>query len=112
MMNTPLRQLKAARKLLTKPEHWTQGSYAKGPQGETRSLREPGVVCWCLKGALLHVRDGHETIMDAVLELEATMNSDYMSVIEYNDYITRTHEDILNLLDETINRLEENETNR
>jgi hypothetical protein len=48
---TPREVLVAARKLIEKPEQWTQGWFAKTVSGEEVASLDPRACRWCLEGA-------------------------------------------------------------
>lgn len=76
----------AARKLIEKPENWTQGEY-RG--------HENGMVTYCLVGAIHYV---NENYFDCAYEaMQKFMD---MSLENFND--THTHAEVLELLDRAI----------
>lgn len=52
---TVLEALKAARELISVPERWTQGVYARGPDGRPVHPDDPEATCFCALGAVLRV---------------------------------------------------------
>ena len=119
-----LQNLKEVRALLSKPESWIKGYYARDLQGEG-VLAESGVrkdfPCFCLLGAIRAVcghTDGSKSYGESpsatinAINRYATDNlrghvGRFFSLPEYNDDPDTKHEDILNLLDGTIRSLEE-----
>jgi len=50
---TPVAQLRQARQLLSNPDHWTQGSFARDKDGQPAPMNDPDVaVSWCAMGAM------------------------------------------------------------
>lgn len=47
--------LKAAKQLISTPERWTKGFYARDKEGNTVRVSYPEAVCWCAEGALFAV---------------------------------------------------------
>ena len=70
---TPLEILKAARALITDPQHWTTGDYARDVEGHGVGSGSPDAVAWCAFGAISAVgRDAsrrHRDSADEALRL-------------------------------------------
>jgi hypothetical protein len=101
--------LKKTKELLTPAGRWTQFGYAKDATGRTVSLQAASAVCFCLVGALQ--KSGStplEPRLDAQLffELNKTIGKDSLSIPSWNDARGRTQEEVLQLLENTISRLE------
>ena len=80
---TPLEILKRARELISVPERWTQGSFARDAKGlDIDNSRSKRAVCWCSWGALEHVTNGRAGLADAICILQKAMR---MPVARYND---------------------------
>ena len=47
--------LKATRRLVERPEAWTQDVYARAQDGRPLASHDGWAVCWCLTGAISHV---------------------------------------------------------
>jgi hypothetical protein len=47
--------LRAARRLIAEPEHWTTGALARSAAGDEVEPGESAAVCWCAYGALAAV---------------------------------------------------------
>lgn len=99
---TPLEILKSARKLIEKPENWTQGAYARDSRGSAILLGMQGNACsWCALGAMLasfepNLKMNTEELV-AMNALECAVGG---SVIAFND--ARTHADVLDAFDRAI----------
>lgn len=95
--------LKSVRELLTDPTHWTQRAYARDKGGCIVGSEDPRAVCWCLFGALLKLgrirppQDMDGAARRLAAEAECPVSS-------FND--SRTHADVLRLLDRTIRKAE------
>lgn len=102
---TTLEILKAARKLLSKSEQWTQGHAARSRQGRPVSYMDADAVCFCSWGAI-----GHEspTTADRDETVQALGYSPYHTpqLFDWNDAPGRTHAEVLARFDEAIKRLE------
>jgi hypothetical protein len=102
---TALQILKAARKLLSKPERWTQRVDARDAKGNPPRRRQ-NAVCWCARGALYHVaRASNDDFTGAYQALAAA--DPLSSVTFYNDAVDRTHTQILAWFDSAIKRVED-----
>ncbi len=58
MTMTPLRALRAARRLLTDNRKWCQGASARDYDGRATDVHDPHAVAWCAGGALWKVVPG------------------------------------------------------
>lgn len=95
-----LKTLKAVRDLFADPTHWTQCSYAKDPEGKHISAFDPTAVCWCVLGAVRRFsRDADENKLVIIKMREANAIT---FIGSWNDERSRTHQDILDMLDNTI----------
>lgn len=101
--------LRAARDLISKPEHWTQGNFAVNADGDD-------VACdaraWSLIGAIDHAARMTDNDCDTYLFdcADAVVNNDehrpltHLTIFNAN----ATHGDVLSVLDTAIKRLESN----
>lgn len=110
---TTLEILKAARELISAPERWTKGHFAKNGAGIATYCRSSSAVCWCASGATAWVvqdedaSSGVADDIDADVELAKTLGgSNPGDVASFNDQPTTTHAEVLALFDRTIARLE------
>lgn len=62
---TPLEVLIAARELISAPERWTTGWYARDANHETTHSHSPDAVRWCAAGALIR-SGGNAAVFDLV----------------------------------------------
>ena len=51
-MNEVTKVLIEARKIISEPEHWTQGVFARDALGNDTDWDSPEAVCWCTAGAI------------------------------------------------------------
>lgn len=100
---TPLAILRAARRLISKKEHWLKGNY------------HDGYACFCAVGAIACVTpDGMfgqagvkaEEVLARHLPRYANGRKKYDGVISYNDHPKTTHRHVLTLFDRAIKSLE------
>lgn len=94
--------LKAARKLINNPEHWTQGASARDAADFSVSATSKRAVCWCAYGAV-HKTAGAKRL-DRVLNALASQlsesderNGDVSTFNDRND-----HRDVIKLFDRAI----------
>lgn len=98
---TVLAALKAARRLLSKPERWTKGWFAKDKDGADVSELSKHATCFCPEGAIYRSAPGLlET--DALAALERGLPKQWYSVPLWNDAPRRTHAQVLRLFDRAI----------
>ena len=97
-MRTAKQQLVAARKLISKPKSWTQGTYARTGDRLAAEIDGDKAHCWCLIGAIRAVDpDNSEEALDW---LRATLRHEYgefISISHFND--THSHAEVLRALD-------------
>ncbi len=86
--------LKAMRELLSAPERWCQGDYAKDSLGEPCDPESNRAVCWCLSGAASKVTK-REYIRGLWSEFAWPD-----SIPNFNDH--HTHAEVLAKLDDAI----------
>lgn len=94
---TTLEILRAARRLIEKPEDWIQGRY----RGHQRRF--------CAVGAIEDVNEGWSRLIVAANALAAVFAAGAKSVIDLSD--THTHTEVLALSDTAIAWLEKEEVN-
>ena len=99
---TPLEILKAARALITDPQHWTQGMNARDLAGGWVQFNDPTAVAWCGLGALSAACEQWDEI--AYEHLLAQCQEDGGGVCNIND--TFGHAYILAAYDRAIAKLE------
>lgn len=97
---TPAQLLKAARKLLTPPDAWIKGAYARTQYGTKVYSDDSSAAQFCIAGALIRpVRTAKDyaAYRDASALLRATAGSS--SIVAFNDRPDTAHEDVLTALD-------------
>ncbi len=86
--------------LLETPDKWTQGAFARLPDGKAVKSNHPNAVCWCLIGAICKCYDGigaKTAISDAILAAAAGAVAGEM-LSTWNDHPSRTHAEVLELV--------------
>lgn len=97
-------------KFLLLEKGWTQGAYAKNSQGVVCFVNDPEAACFCLVGALSVASRGSaygqvERLNRALRWSLAQMNTGSRFVSDYNDARGRTREEVIALIDKTIERV-------
>lgn len=112
-----IHELLVARKLISSPERWTKGFFAKDDKGVPVGFND--ATCWCIRGALMHVMCVPTGFSSGILEeaacdvlrksqkklylLRCDCVSGYsLSLTHFNDSILTKHADILALFDDAI----------
>lgn len=107
-MSKLLSDLKAVRALLTDPAHWTQSVSARDAKGVSVSCVYSQAVSFCLYGACLRVGATVNPLMTRLgRELGSGAPYDIKDVLDFND--NHSHAEVLDLLDATIRKEENNE---
>jgi hypothetical protein len=97
--------LRAARKLIEKPENWCKGAYARNSSGEATSSGSDDATCWCISGALKRVAgcNGYlDCVREAVLAALGDGKTETHKVPNFNDHPDTTHPMVLDLFDRAI----------
>ena len=106
-----LEELKAVRELLSDPEHWTRGAFARDAQGGEISPASPEAACWCIGGAAMYMASepGWDFIqlLDASLPVLRAVGdvigcTDVGFIGDWQDAPDRTHAEVLDALDRAI----------
>lgn len=105
-MTTPADIVRRARNLISDPEHWCQGSWAKDKNGSNLRFCDDDAVSFCAAGAL--GRAGSEAGCDTFLPHEIYDTLDRVigrggSLTAFND--DHTHAEVIALFDQTIELL-------
>jgi len=104
---TTLETLKAARKLIELPEHWTRGTFARDVKGNSIPWDQvstcPIEGSFCALGALWRARGSDYTREDEAA-LRAVLQEKFRGIDNFND--THAHAEVLAAFDEAIARLE------
>ena len=97
------KRLRAARELITNPEHWTTGVLSRDEAGGFVTPRSPHAVCWCVLGACQKVG-----VPGALITIAQTLLPECFSAITEVSLINDNdgHQAVLDLLDAAIARLE------
>lgn len=115
-MDPLLTDLLKLRQLLTPPGSWIQGKYAADSRGNTRTSTSPEATCWCLEGAVSRATHGtsyapdygcHFQNLFRAVKKEIDSQFPYTSLISWNDHPSRSHSDVLTLIDGAIARRKE-----
>jgi len=104
----------AIRELLTDPDHWCQGKMSQNKLGHYANHSSREATSWCMVGAMCKVMGINTYIKHEYIELrdfiEIHLPGEACIVkkrIEaWNDDEDRTHQDVLDFLDEAIASLE------
>lgn len=112
----PLKEnIVAIRKLLTEPDHWCQGRMSQDRYGHYANHSSSNAASWCMMGAISRVMNINQEIRQEFIDLrdflEMRLPSDVLvkRIEAWNDYENRTHQEVLDFLDEAIASLESKE---
>ena len=92
------------KRLLNKKDHWTQGAYARDEHGEIVRPSDSNAVCWCVLGGLMRCypdrleRDKIEKKLREIIN-DNSKPYRYMGIVSWQDYPTRTFEEVCELLE-------------
>lgn len=107
-MRDDLEIIKAARELISDPDRWTQGAYAKDNLGRWTYVSSPDAKCWCSTGAVYKaaVCDIQASIrvlkaLDKAVGVHTKLRS---NIIHFND--AHTHPEVLAIFDKAIENFE------
>lgn len=101
-----LELLKAARNLISEPEHWTQGVEARDKDGKVIISTSPEAVKWCAYGAIWKFHEENEGVQIQAEELLRSCIPDGCpSLLKLND--CHTHEEVLAVYDRAIVKAEQ-----
>ena len=103
--------LRQARKLIEKPESWTQRVRARDANGFETGALAPTAAAWCSDGALGAVccRDEQKTWFEDMRTAQTHLDraAGSQNFVEFND--THTHAEVLDLFDQAIAAAEQEE---
>lgn len=95
--------LKKARRLIVKPNRWTQHTSARNSAGEPVWDRSPNAVCWCAAGAVRNINSSPGDIYNIFTYLHnaAIFYDSLPSIISVNDAINdpNAHTKVLECFD-------------
>ena len=97
---TPAEQLRAARALISNPDNWTQGKFARDWTGKETTPSATDAFCWCAVGALEKVGSNAEPFK----ALRWSLPTGCRSISSFND--SHHHAEVLALFDKAIAELE------
>lgn len=101
--------LRAVRELLSVPERWTQGAFARQEDKTQVNAEDPEAVCFCIRGAIHRVAVNHYEEARAACKLLEEGVPEYSKawgLSGYNDSRSTTHADMLELIDGVIATIE------
>lgn len=87
---------------------WTRGAWARTESGSPCWEDNTNAVCWCLSGAVQKVFSGDEstqTRIDLTRALVRNLPAGFWDIPAWNDEPGRTKEEVLALIDKTIEGL-------
>lgn len=103
------------KKILDSPDKWTKGAYARGKSGKDVSNFGRYATCFCLAGAFNRAAGQRSnrnmySLAPGYAKASVAMNNrvwrgGHFSFVTYNDLPTTTYEDIIRLIDESIENL-------
>lgn len=82
------------KELLNKRERWTRGAFARDIEGIRCEPEDQKAQSFCLYGALQKCYPIFEERRILLIEVRALING---SIIEWNDDVTRTYEDVISI---------------
>lgn len=92
--------LLAARTLISDPENWTQGAYARTDQDSGFLLpSDSRAARWCPDGAIQFSSPNHRIESSALTALSRAMNG---NIVRFSDAPGRTHAEIMNAFDRSL----------
>lgn len=105
---TTLSYLKRVRKFLKKPERWAQGALARNNAGYTVDAVSADATCFCMLGALDHVRNGadYDTYNAVCAVIVGAVPRRFGDIISFNDDEKTKHKDVLKVLDRAVRKVE------
>ena len=100
--------LKRVREILSVPEHWIKGDYARDEHNMVASFYESRACKFCAKGAVFKAAYelglpgmfSHTAV--SVLDAFALKKSSIPNIVAFNDAPETKHEDLLGLIDEAL----------
>lgn len=94
--------LRDAKELISAPERWTKGAYARDSAGHPVWEMADEAVCWCATGAVCRATINDSTLAPEALEALNNTKSSGRGVAGYNDAAGTTHEDVMAWFDRAI----------
>lgn len=104
-----IERLKEIEDLLSVPERWTKGYYAKTASGLNVSADNPQAVCWCIYGAIEKVCTRHSEedkylmrCIGEAITIKRQKIYTWRGLDSFNDSPATKHADILEVLEKAI----------
>lgn len=98
-MTTTVEVLKAAREIISAPEHWCQGATARDADGVKTYPADPDACRWCAYGALLKAAGNFRAADDGPLLLAAQLPRG-VGIGVFND--SHEHAEVIAVFDKAI----------
>lgn len=105
---TTVEILRAARKLIERPDAWIQGKYARNQAGDPVNPNDPDACKFCGNGAIIRAR-GSVILRSAGFAAFALDRAIGASFIPWQDAPGRTHDEVLHAFDRAIALAEKEE---
>jgi len=110
----PSEVLRAARELISVPERWTQGAFARAANGNPIGCLTDNATCFCSSGAILrgapncydHIRAAAFDTLEWAMGVRQDSDE---NIATFNDAEGRTHAEVLERFDRAIARAEQSE---
>lgn len=93
-------RLELARKVIEKPENWTQGEMARASDNTPMPIKHAAATCFCSIGAVLKVSNMSYAAVFSSDEYKYLRKTIDEKVTKFND--THTHEEVLAMFDNAI----------
>lgn len=90
-----------ARKLIERPENWTQHVFARDENGKAVSMFKDSAKCFCMSGAVGRACNNDTAAWDRALDL-LKLKVRRSSIAIYNDDPKRKHSDVIKAFDRAI----------
>ena len=94
--------LRAARKLIEKPENWCKGDFARNSSGEPVPDESADACAWCVAGALYCRSVDAVSAGRAFMALHRSLPNGFLCAPNFNDHPDTTHPMVLDLFDRAI----------
>lgn len=95
--------LTKARELISDPDSWTQGAFARNRDGLSTEIGSDYAVCWCANGALARVTQGKDVwFQGRWVHIRHLLEHgiDCKGIVCFND--SHEHEEVLEMFDKAI----------
>lgn len=102
-----IEHLSAIRALLKTPLCWTQGTEARDMFGGHCIPSSPYATCWCLVGATRRIAPDPQSQRAMEVAIMRALPPGMRDIEDYNDRRTRSHGEVLALIERAICRAEQ-----